>query len=472
MSLRLSFGQLWLFLAVALPVLGALATPLSTVDLAYHVRVGGEILDTGRIPTFDELTFTAAGRPWLDQQWLAQLVLATVHRLGGWEALAVLRAALVGVVFGLVALAARAAGLDRRTAGWLSLAAFVVAVATLALRPQLLAMALFALALAIVAVRWDRPGLLWLLPFIAAVWANVHGSFVLAPILALVTWLSDRSESGGRVTRSGLIAAATLAATLITPFGVSVWGYTVGLTTNPSVTSRITEWQPTSLRTFTGLAFFASAGLVALYLARRPARTRWIHLGWLGLLFFLGAYAERGVAWWPLGASVVVAGLLGEDRLGSGQAQDADDRPRLGNGLIALALAAVIVGLLPWWRAPDSLTGRRDLLDEAPGVTLAVTGHTSPGERLYVPQRWGSWFEWATPDRPVFVDSRVELFPVEVWNDATAIDAGLVGWQDVLARWQVDAVVVEASSADLAARLSAAGWQEVASDPSGSLFVR
>jgi hypothetical protein len=472
LNLRLSFGRLWLLLAVALPVLGSLVTPLSTVDLAYHVRVGEEILDTGRIPATDDLTFTAAGRPWTDQQWLAQLVLGTLHRFAGWEGLAVLRAILVGLVFGLLAFAARAIGVDRRTAAWLSLAAFVVAVATLALRPQLLAMVLFALALALVAVRRDRPVLLWLLPFIAAVWANVHGSFVLAPSLAIVTWLSDLLERDRPARHSGLVAGATLAATLVTPFGFGVWGYAVGLTTNPLVTSRITEWQPTSLRTFTGLGFFVSAGLVALYVARRPARTPWVVLGWLGLLFVLGAYAERGVAWWPLGAVVTMAGLIAQDRLGVGLRQVDDDRPRLANGLIAVALAVVAVGLLPWWRAPDPLTGRRDLLEEAPSLTLAVREHTTPGDRLFVPQRWGSWFEWATPDRPVFVDSRVELFPVEVWDDATSIAVGLVGWQEVLDRWQVDAVVVDAVSSDLGNRLSGAGWKPLASDPSGRLFVR
>ncbi|HEY7522128.1 MAG TPA: hypothetical protein VH720_00540, partial [Candidatus Limnocylindrales bacterium] len=270
---RLSFSRLWLVLAVLLPVLGSLAVPLSTVDLAYHVRVGQQILDTGRIPAVDGLTFTAAGEPWLDQQWLAQLILGTVHRLGGWEALAILRAALVGLVFAALVVAGRASGASSRVASWLGLAAFVVAVATLALRPQLLGMALFALTLAVIALRRERPQLVWVLPFLAAIWTNVHGSFVLAPIavgLAAIDDLRAREAAGSRMI---LVAAATLFATLVNPFGLGAWGYAAGLTVNPLVTGRITEWQPTSLRTFTGTVFFASALLVAAYLARRPGRT-------------------------------------------------------------------------------------------------------------------------------------------------------------------------------------------------------
>jgi hypothetical protein len=471
---RLSLSRLWLVLAVLLPVLGSLATPLSTVDLAYHVRVGEQILDTGRIPAVDDLTFTAAGQPWLDQQWLAQLVLGSIHRLGSWEALAVLRAVLVGVVFGLLILACRISGASNRIAAGLGLAAFVAAVATLALRPQLIGMALFAVTLAILAARRDRPQLLWLLPFIAAVWTNVHGSFVLAPLAVGVAMLGDlraREASGRRIV---LVAAATLAATLVSPFGLGTWTYAAGLTTNPLVTGRITEWQPTSLRSFSGIVFFASALLLAAYLARRPGRTPWLTLAWLGGLFVLGAYAERGVAWWPLGAAVVAAGLIAEDRRAAAEPALHERPPNRVNGLIAMALVAVAVLLLPWWRTADPVVGRRGLLLDAPALATAVRATSIPGDRLFVPQRWGSWFEWATPDRPVFVDSRVELFPVAVWDDATAVTVGLEDWVGVLDRWSIDVVVVDtATGGDLQSRMEAQpGWREAASDAEGTVFVR
>jgi hypothetical protein len=471
---RLSFGRLWLALAVILPVLGALTTPLSTVDLAYHVRVGGTILDSGRIPSVDSLTFTAAGQSWLDQQWGAQVVLAAIHRLAGWEGLAVVRAVLIGSLFGLVAAACLVSGAGMRRAAWLTLAAFVIAVVTLALRPQLFGMLLFAASLLVVALRERRPGLVWLLPVLAIVWANTHGSFVLAPAIAGAAWLSDIASGAPRARRMLAITIVTLAATLVTPFGPAVWSYAAGLTTNPLVTSRITEWQPTSPRTFAGLAFYGSALLVAAYLARRPGRTPWPTLAWLGFLFALGAFAERGVAWWPLGAVVAVSAMVAEDGRQGAVRDSREPRPSRLNGAIVIVLIAACVAVLPWWRAADPLTGRRDLLADAPALPLVVVAETPVGARLFVPQRWGSWFEWAVPDRPVFVDSRVELFPVAVWADEAAISAGLEGWQTALDRWAIDAVVTDARDGpDLATRMAAQpGWREVASGADGRLFVR
>ena len=77
--------------------------PIPAVDLAYQVRAGDEILRSGLIPAVDTYTFTVAGTPWMDQQWLAQVLLALGFRAGGWELLVVLRAALVSASFGLLA---------------------------------------------------------------------------------------------------------------------------------------------------------------------------------------------------------------------------------------------------------------------------------------------------------------------------------------------------------------------------------
>src|SRR4029077_5426013 len=117
----ITLAELGGFLAVGLPVLGAVIAGLSACDLAYPLRAGELFLDTGRIPTTDTFTFTAFGDPWLNQQWGAQAILAAVFRVAGWTGLAVFRAALVGLTFGLLFEACRRRGLDLRRAAWLTL---------------------------------------------------------------------------------------------------------------------------------------------------------------------------------------------------------------------------------------------------------------------------------------------------------------------------------------------------------------
>ena len=306
----MSLAQLWAALALLLPVLAAFIANLSSVDLAYHLRAGLEFLDGAGIPTRDTYTFTAAGLPWVDQQWGAQVILATVYQLAGWTGLVVLRAVLVGLLFGLVFAACRLQGADLRRAAWLTLGAFIVSAVALGLRPQLFGMVLLALTLVIVAGRRRWPRAIWLVVPIVVVWANVHGSFFLGPVVVGLAWLEDVHDRRPAAWQTLAAAVVAALAAFVNPFGPAVWGYALGLSTNALVTARITEWQPTTLRTVPGMLFFGSALAVAALLARRTSAVSWPTLAWLAVFFLIGAYAIRGVAWWPLGATVAVAALL------------------------------------------------------------------------------------------------------------------------------------------------------------------
>ena len=462
----MTFTRLWAVLAVLLPVLGTLIANLSSVDLAYHLRAGEQILSGGGIPRTDTWTFTAAGSPWLDQQWGAQTILAAVYHVAGWTGLVILRAALVGLLFGLLFLTCRLRGADIRRAAWLTLAAFLVSAVALALRPQLFGMVLLAATLVIVAGRHRWPRLLWLVPIIVVAWANLHGSFFLGPVVVGLAWLEDlhdRQPAAWRTLAVGVVAAV---AAVVNPFGPDVWGYAVGLSTNSEVTARITEWQPTSLRIVPGMLFFGSALAVAILLARRPGAVSWPTLAWLGVFFIIGAYAIRGVAWWPFGAAYAIAGLLGGAASeATAPARTSRGSPRI-NAAIVAALIVVGIILLPIWRPTDpGLRAPVGVVGHAPpGVTAALRNIARPGDRLFNPQPWGSWFEFALPDVPVALDSRIEVFPPQVWDDYAAVTDGVVGWEAILDRWGVTIVVVPADDEAFVERLRNAGWNAAYAD--------
>ncbi len=478
----MTLGALWAFLAVALPVLAALLANLPSVDLAYHLRAGALFLDTGRVPAVDTFTFTAAGQPWLNQQWGAQALLAATYRIGGWTGLVVLRAVLTGLFAGLVFVACRRQGIDRRRAAWLTLAAFSLAAVAMGLRPQLLGVVLFAVVLLLVVERRRHPRLLWLVPLLAIAWANLHGSFFLAPALLGLAWLADLHDRHPRARLTLLAAVAAAAVTLVNPWGPSVWLYAAGLTTNAQLASRLTEWQPTTLRSVPGIAFFASALLLAAWLARRTRRTPWPALLWFAAFFAIGLWAVRGLAWWPAAAAVGFAGLAGSGFLGAGGAHVTGDQagrrdmPRALNALLAAALVLAGIALLPVWRPTDRALGApAGVVGSAPpGITAAIRELARPGDRLYGPQPWGSWFELAIPTVSVFADSRFELFPPGVWLDHEAIAVGRSGWTDVLDRWAVTIVVAtDEAPGGLVDRLRGNdGWLEVHADGDGRVFVR
>jgi hypothetical protein len=104
----------------------------------------------------------------------------------------------------------------------------------------------------------------------------------------------------------------------------------------------------------------------------------------------------------------------------------------------------------------------------------AAAQSTGPGDHLWVDQVWGSWFEYRLPDRLLFVDSRIELFPQSVWTDYLDAANGRAGWQSILDRWDVDvAVLSDGQSGELLERIAHdAGWQRTYSNDDGSVYVR
>ncbi len=484
--LRPTLAELWTFLAIALPVFASLIATLSAVDLAYQLRVGAEILGGSGIPVVDSWTFTANGRPWLDQQWGAQVALAQIYAVAGWTGLVILRATLVGLISGLILLAIRlrAPAMRPRTAALLALAAFVVMAPALALRPQLLAMALFTLTLVLLAARRTHPRAIWFIPVIAAVWANVHGSFILAPVLvgiALVEGIRERSGTRADARRRCIVLIATLAATVATPFGWRVWEYAFGIARNAQITSQISEWQPPRFTDVPGLLFWGSVavtGLVVVGFATLGRRVRPEAL--VGLIGFalLGAMASRGVAWWPGVAVVAIAGIWSDGRPADAGEPVPASRAARRHGLNAVVggiLFAASIALIPAWRPVDTGTGApAGVLTDAPsGITRALRAIAQPGDRVWNAQVWGSWLEFAVPGPRYALDSRIEVFPAHVWSDAALISSGEDGWSKVLDARNVTIVVSDTGDPRLVARLRlSAGWAIAYADNNGAIWVR
>ena len=275
--------------------------------------------------------------------------------------------------------------------------------------------------------------------------------------------------------RTLLVAVVSAGAACVTPFGPAVWAYALGLSTNRLVTERITEWQATSLHDIPGMLFFGSAMAVVVLIARRGSRTAWPLLAWLGVFFVIGAFAIRGVAWWPLGAVAAIAGVLVTSRIADPVRPEPLGTPLMRRLNVVVAAAIVLAGivLLPVWRPtePGLETPRGVVGTAPPGITGALRAQAHPGDHVFNPQTWGSWFEFGLPDLPVGIDSRIELFPASVWDAYENVIDGVDGWQAQLAAWNVSFVVVAKPDEAFAARLSAAGWRPVYSDGDGSLFA-
>jgi hypothetical protein len=144
------------------------------------------------------------------------------------------------------------------------------------------------------------------------------------------------------------------------------------------------------------------------------------------------------------------------------------------NLAVAGIALAVMVSLLPWLRdTPSASSG--PLLGGIPvGITRYLQRSTQHGTRLFAPDGWASWLELSVPNRPVFVDSRIELFPADIWMQYQRVFFAQEGWERVLDRWKVDVLIVDAQADSPLARSVArsSGWRVVYRDSTGLVAER
>ncbi|HOM19023.1 MAG TPA: hypothetical protein PLQ00_16955, partial [Thermoguttaceae bacterium] len=296
---------------------------LHPTDLWGHLSFGRWIVQNGRLPATDPFRPDLPSEPFVPTWWLSQVVGYGWYRLLGLEGLVAGHALLVTAMVGLLIGATAARGVPL---GWATVAGVtgcILASPILGvIRPQLFGMAAFAAALWAVARMTERwTPLVWLGPLFA-LWANLHGSFlvglvVLACHLLGTVWdrfwgLRESSdESAGAVGRwSRLVRdkavwravvalAVAAAASCLNPEGPKLFATVAAFSSHPPLRT-ISEWRPMTLQSLSGLLMLCSVLATGVLLRWSPRRL-WASEVLLGLVFGVGALtAIRMLAWWAI----------------------------------------------------------------------------------------------------------------------------------------------------------------------------
>jgi len=394
--------------------------------------LGQRILAEGAVPRAETFSFTRPGQPWNSHQWLAQVLMALVHAIGGFDGLVFAAAVLLAVI--CTALAHRLL-----RAGWHGgIVAVLIVLAVLAsryhlhARPHLASIALMAFVFARLGDfeegRISARGLLWLPPAFI-LWTNLHGGALggLATLTLvvggwcaawLVGWRSPLRDGRG-VGQQALLLLACWLAVLVNPYGWQLPRDWIMLMQSEVVARYMVEHQPLNPRNpyqqpilLLGLVYLGGLVLAALHVGIRNVRVTWL----LPLVWFvLTVQRVRHCTLFAVTATVAIGDVLAQTRMAAVLAADEwlyrpNQPPAPLRRVLVLPVAVALLGtaLLAtgvWrnWAQVESELAPVALLEP-------LAQHTRPGDAIFNDMAYGGFLIYYLPDRRIFMDDRCELY--------------------------------------------------------------
>ena len=373
--------------------------------------LGGDQIARHGLPRHDNLTVWAHGTQWIDQPWLAQLAFHGLFAAGGAKlALLVNAGLIVGTLALAMAFGRRSGASALRTAAVAAASVSVVA-AYWQLRTQSFVYPLFVLALWLLVEDSRSPSrrVFLVLPLLA-LWANLHGSVVLAGVLVALrgaTFGLGELRAGrppsAWVTRCAALVLAPGLCIFASPYGFALADYYRRTLFNPALERYIAEWRPPSFSLSTAPIFVVA--LAALWLLGRSRRlTGYERLVIIGAAA-LAVVSIRNCVWLGLAAAVVLPRALEE----AWPSRPGVERIRLNRLAALAAVAAALVAISLAAARPLSWLHRD--WPEAASAAVSREAAARPSVRVFATLRYADWllFEEPALKGRVALDARVEL---------------------------------------------------------------
>ncbi len=204
-----------LILLFALLVISQINTVVDT-DLWCHFKTGEHIVKNFDIPRTDIFSYTAENQPWIHYDWLSEVFLYLVFIGFGWLGLNILKALIISASFFILFLISSKRKRTLYPIIFIILSILAFNYRSFA-RPEMFSYLLLSVFLYI--LEGEKEKFFYILPFLQIAWANIHGYFILGPILIFI-YCVDKFISGDRerAKRLALVFIGVCLACLITPY--------------------------------------------------------------------------------------------------------------------------------------------------------------------------------------------------------------------------------------------------------------
>ncbi len=462
------------FLPLAVVVVAAVLLAgmcrIADLDFWWHAKSGELIVRTGEIPRHDVFSYTAAGREYIDHEWLFQVIQYATLAMFGAAGIALLKCLVIATTMLLVAWHCVRRGADSITTAGLVFLAMAGGLTRMIERPEIFS-TLFAV-LTYLLVRAGSNRALAAIPLLAALWSNVHAAVIVGLLIQAIFILGTIVEQRAVPRRLVVTLLASVIATGANPFGYRVLLVPFELTRIiDSGLINNAEWRHPTFTT--APLFFVALAMAIVLLVRRRVDFPDIFIALF--LVFLALRYVRNIGLFctflPMFAAGEAARLRREWRIAV-------------TAIGSLALVLALTRYYPFERGIGEASYFPD------GIVRFTREQNLRGHMINA-YGFGGYLIWTLyPERRVFIDGRNEVYlPLlervaaargdsRVWNALLRdyqVEYALLDYTDELDRVVVFDAAGKSSAGYApisATRFPRSRWALVDWDDDGMVFVR
>ncbi len=482
-------------------------------DLFWHLKTGELMWRYKIIPHIDWYSYTMSNFPWIDHEWLTEILMLKIKTIFGWSGLAIFFSAIITFTFGY--LLPKSTGRKDPSTGsaqapfylgyLLIIIGVVISSPTFGARPQMVTLFGVALLFFMISKFKTAPQskLIYFLPLIFLLWANMHAGFVLglgilAIYLILERFLLKRARENPSADwlksyqplepetwkKLAYLALVSFAATFLNPYGARIYEEIYRTFSDVFAQNVILEWLSPNFHQTEGMlfGFYVIFILIVLSIFKKIDILSFVLVP---LFLFFAFQAVRNIPVFVLITFPLLIANLSELE----NVFEAIFRKKF----IAIGVSAVLVFYAPYiYKTSDTIKTFKseDAIAEYgkyPQKALEFLQNNSlyGQKNIFNDYGWGGYFiknlkckmknEKILCEPKIFIDGRMAQWKTKdrhILKDYQGISALENNWQDLVARYNIGVIFVKKESyLDRALRFNN-DWQKIYEDDLAIIYYK
>ena len=444
-------------------------------DIWWHLHNAEYLLQNHSLPHYDAYSFTVAGHPWMNHEWLADLPYYFAWKLLGLRGIDALAVSLTSLIYlGVLYLSWRESGNFKAA---VLATAYAIFLGRVSFGPRTILFGyayLVILLILLQRLRQKQHAPLWLIPLLFCLWVNTHGSWSLGMIIFTVIfvgglvplrWGLIESELWSASQRKSLLWSwlASVGMLFVNPYGARLVLYPLDMAYRQKTNiEHVAEWVSVNFHDFRGKMVMALLIILLLSILLRPRRRTLTEVVLTVFVIYSGLTYVRFLFL----AGVVLAPVLAKILDFVPPYREELDTPVINT----FAILLMIAGVAHFW--PGELQLQAKVNDQYPaGAISYLQAHPASGAvvNFYL---WGGYINWKDPQVKVFVDGRADIFDYSgVFTDYLSL-LSLQNPDAILDKYKARYVLFPYNEPLTCFLQHSAKWKTAFSDQNSILFER